>query len=187
MIKIGITGSIASGKTTVARIFAGTKHPLFSADQEVKKIYKQKIFKSIIAKKFKLKNRKNIKSKIKKIIFKNKSSIKQIEKIIHPIVRKQMRIFLKRNKKNKFVFLEIPLLIESRLMKSYDIIIFVNSRRKIRLKRYLKRGKNKNLFKLLNKKQLSPKKKMKFCHYVINNNGNLKKLKKTVKSVQSKL
>ena len=43
MIKIGITGSLASGKTTVAKIFAGKKFPLFSADKEVKEIYKQRI------------------------------------------------------------------------------------------------------------------------------------------------
>ena len=43
MIKIGITGSIASGKTTVARMLSGNKYPLFNADKEVKKIYKKKI------------------------------------------------------------------------------------------------------------------------------------------------
>ncbi len=42
MIKIGITGSIASGKSLVAKIIAGKKYPLFDADQAVKKIYKNK-------------------------------------------------------------------------------------------------------------------------------------------------
>ena len=46
MIKIGITGSIASGKTTAARIFAGKRYPLFNADKEVKDLYNQKYFKS---------------------------------------------------------------------------------------------------------------------------------------------
>ena len=45
MIKIGITGSLASGKTTVARMFSRGKYPLFNADKEVKKIYKKKFFK----------------------------------------------------------------------------------------------------------------------------------------------
>ena len=66
-------------------------------------------------------------------------------------------------------------------MKNYDKIILVNSRRDIRLKRYLKRGNNKKIFNLLNKRQLSPAKKIKFCDYVINNNGSLKLLKKILK------
>ncbi len=186
MIKIGITGSIASGKTTAARIFAGKKYPLFNADKEVKDLYNQKYFKSKISKKFKIQNTKNIKSKIKKIIINNKVLIKDVEKIIHPLVRRKIKIFIKKNKKKKFIFFEIPLLIESKLMKDYDVIIFINSKKKIRLKRYLKRGRDKKIFNLLDKRQLPPSKKIKFCDYVINNNKNLKKLKKVIKSIKTK-
>ena len=72
MIKIGITGSLASGKTTVARMFSRGKYPIFNADTEVKKIYKKKFFKKKIHTKFKLKNKKDIKSELQKIISKNK-------------------------------------------------------------------------------------------------------------------
>ena len=186
MIKIGITGSIASGKTTAARIFAGKRYPLFNADKEVKDLYNQKNFKSKILKKFKIQSTKNIKSKVKKIIINNKVLIKDVEKIIHPLVRRKIKIFIKKNKKKKFIFFEIPLLIESKLMKDYDVIIFINSKKKIRLKRYLKRGRDKKIFNLLDKRQLPPSKKIKFCDYVINNNNNLKKLKKTIKSIRIK-
>ena len=187
MIKIGITGSLASGKSTVAKILASKKYPLFDADKAVKKIYRTNIFKTKILKKFKLKSKNNIKNNIKKIISKNEKLLKDLEKIIHPIVRKQIRRFLKSNKKKKFVIFEIPLLIESKLMKNYDKIILVNSRRDLRLKRYLKRGNNKKIFNLLNKRQLSPVKKIKFCDYVINNNGSLKLLKKNIKNIMNKL
>ena len=187
MIKIGITGSLASGKSTVAKILASKKYPLFDADKAVKKIYRTNIFKTKILKKFKLKSKNNIKNNIKKIISKNEKLLKDLEKIIHPIVRKQIRNFLKRNKKKKFVIFEIPLLIESKLMKNYDKIILVNSRRDLRLKRYLKRGNNMKIFNLLNKRQLSPAKKIKFCDYVINNNGSLKLLKKNIKNIMIKI
>ena len=72
-------------------------------------------------------------------------------------------------------------------MKNYDKIILVNSRRDIRLKRYLKRGNNVKIFNLLNKRQLSPAKKIKFCDYVINNNGSLKLLKKNIKNIMIKI
>ena len=187
MIKIGVTGSIASGKTTVARILSGRKYPLFDADKEVNKIYKKNSFKKKICKKFKLKNNKNIKNKIKKIISKNKKSLKDLEKIIHPIVRKKIKNFSRRNKGKDFLIFEIPLLIENKLMKNYDKLIFVNSKKSIRLRRYLKRGKNKKIFNLLNKRQLTPVKKIKFCDYVINNNNSLKKLKKNVKIIKNKI
>ena len=61
MIKIGITGSLASGKSTVSRIFAGTKYPLFNADLQVSKIYRQKMFANKIFKVFRLNNKKNLK------------------------------------------------------------------------------------------------------------------------------
>ena len=93
MIKIGITGSIASGKTTVAKIISRKKYPLFDADKEVGKIYKKNSFKNKICKKFNLKNKKNIKRKIKIIISKNKNYLRDLEKIIHPLVKKQIRNF----------------------------------------------------------------------------------------------
>ena len=187
MIKIGITGSLASGKSTVAKIISSSKYPLFDADKAVKQIYQTSNVKTKIFKKFKLKKKTNIKNSIKEIISKNKKSLKDLEKIIHPIVRKRIKNFSKKNKRKKFVIFEIPLLIESKLMKNYDKIILVNSRRDIRLKRYLKRGNNAKIFNLLNKRQLSPAKKIKFCDYVINNNGSLKLLKKNIKNIMIKI
>ena len=103
MIKIGITGSLASGKSTVAKIISSKKYPLYNADKAVKKIYQTNVFKTKVFKKFKLKNKKNIKNKIKKIISSDKKNyLKDLEKIIHPLVRKQIIKFIKKNKKKNF-------------------------------------------------------------------------------------
>ena len=67
MIKIGITGSVASGKTTASKILSLSRGPLFSADKAVKELYNKKSFKSLISKKFKLKNNNQIKKSIKKL------------------------------------------------------------------------------------------------------------------------
>ena len=187
MLKIGITGSLASGKSTVAKIISFKKYPLFDADKAVKKIYQTKNFKTKVLKKFRLKNKKNIKNKIKKIVSKNRRSLKDLEKIIHPLVRKEIRRFSKINKRKKFLFFEIPLLIESKLMKNYDKIIFVNAKKNLRLKRYVRKGKSKEIFNILDKRQLSSSKKIKFCDYVINNNGSLKLLKKNIKNIMYQL
>jgi dephospho-CoA kinase len=177
---IGITGSIASGKTTVAHLMAGKKYPLFSADSVVASLYKKKYFIKILVNKFKLNKNKNIKEQIK-LILEKKKNIYKLEALIHPLVRKEMNIFIK--KKKKFLFLEIPLLIESKLNKCFDKIIFVNTKKKIRLKRYLNKNGNKKTFNLLDKRQISPTIKKKLSDFTINNNNSLATLKKNVKNL----
>ena len=177
---VGITGSIASGKTTVAHMLAGRKYPLFNADKAVSNLYKKKNFTKILVKRFKLDGNKKIKDQIKLVLKKNKKNLYKLETIIHPLVRKEMKIFLK--KKNKLLFLEIPLLIESKLKKYFDKVIFVDAKKKIRLKRYLKRNGKQKTFNLLNNRQLSPVIKKKICDYTINNNFSLELLKKNVKN-----
>ena len=79
MIKIGITGSLASGKTTASKILSFKRGPLFSADNAVKELYKNKHFKSLISKRFKIKNNSQLKKSLKKLILKNKNNIKIID------------------------------------------------------------------------------------------------------------
>ena len=68
-------------------------------------------------------------------------------------------------------------------MKFFNVIIFIKSKKKIRLKRFkLKRG-NKKLFSLLDNKQMSEQKKIKYCDYVVVNESNLKILKKNLSSI----
>jgi len=178
MIKIGITGSIASGKTTASKMISFKKGPLFSADDVVKKLYKQPKFQRKIAKILRFKIKKNFKQEIKKQIFKNEFLLKKLEKIIHPLVRKYMNNFILKNKNKRILFFEIPLLIESKLKKNFDVVIFIKSGKKTRLRRYKRNGGDEKLFKLLSKYQLKDKKKMKYCDYIIVNNKSLNVLKK---------
>ena len=106
MKKIGITGSLASGKTTASKILSNGKGPLFSADHEVKKLYKNKNFKKILIKKLKLKNQSNIKNILKRKILENSSFIIKLEKIIHPHVRRKMFRFEKKISKKSLFFLK---------------------------------------------------------------------------------
>ena len=180
MIVIGITGSIASGKSTVAELIAEKKYPLFNADKIVLNLYKNNKFITLLSKKFRLSSKKKIKNQIKLIVKKNKKTLKILERIIHPLVRKEMKNFLK-IKKKKFLILEIPLLIENKLSRYFDKVIFVDAKKKIRLKRYLKRNNDKKTFEILNKRQISSAVKKKACDLTINNNYSLTILKKNVK------
>ena len=179
MKKIGITGSVASGKSTASNYLSLKRGPLFSADDAVKKLYRNKNFKKLISEKLKIKNV-NIKENIKKKIVLSKKSFKKLEKIIHPLVRKQMKKFISKNSKKKILFFEIPLLIESNLMSNFDLIIFIKANKRIRLKRFKKKGGSNRLFNVLNNKQIKDSLKVKFCDHVIVNENNLMILKKNL-------
>ena len=97
-----------------------------------------------------------------------------------------MKKFTIKNKNKKFLFFEIPLLIESKLMKYFDKIIFIRSKKQLRLKRFKSKNGDKKLFNLLNSKQMRDNKKIKFCDYVVVNEKNLKILKKDLSTIMSK-
>ena len=80
MIKIGLTGSISSGKTTAINIISKNRRLIFSADKVVKKLYSNTIFKSRIAKKFGFKRNTDFKKKIERSNFKEKDQLKKIRK-----------------------------------------------------------------------------------------------------------
>lgn len=177
-MKIGITGSLSSGKSAALKMLARNKYPSFSADHFVRKLYKKKKFQIKLKKKFKIQNIKNIKKQIKDLIIQKKIQLVQLEELIHPIIRKNMKIFLKKNIKKRLIFLEIPLLIESKLKDYFDIIIFIEATKKIRLKRYMQKGGNKKIFLKLDKNQINQKKKKLNCDYLVVNNRSIKALKK---------
>ena len=178
MIKIGITGSLASGKTTASKILSFRRGPLFSADKAVEELYKNKHFKFLVSRRFRIKNNSQIKKSLKKLILKNKVNIKKLERIIHPLVRKKMKKFTSQNRNKKLLFYEIPLLIESKLMKHFNVVIFIKAKKKLRLKRFKSKSGDKNLFNILNNKQMNDKKKIKFCDHIVVNEKNLNILKK---------
>ena len=80
MIKIGITGSVASGKTTASKIISNRRGPLFSADKVVKKLYTQNNFKKLIARNLNFKLDKNFKKKTKKKNITEKKGFAEIRK-----------------------------------------------------------------------------------------------------------
>ena len=184
MIRIGILGDIGSGKSFVAKSF---NYPVFNADNEVGKLYKKnrKIFIKLnkalpkYITQFPIK-----KQEITRSILVNKNNLRKIIKIIHPEVRKKMNIFLKKNKKKKFVILDIPLLLENKINRKKDILIFVESK-KVEIIKRLKKRKNFD-YKILNKFrkiQLSLDYKKKKSKFIIKNNFTNGFIKKQIKYI----
>ena len=72
------------------------------------------------------------------------------------------------------------MLVESRLMKYFDIIFFIKAKKSLRLKRFKKKGGDRVFFNILNKKQFGDKKKAKYCDHIVVNEKNLNILKKNL-------
>ena len=184
MIKIGILGDIGSGKSYVAKNFG---YPVFNADAEVGKLYKKnrKVFKKLkkILPKYICLFPTN-KNEISNAILANRSNLKKIVKIVHLEIKKKMNIFLNKNKNRKVIILDIPLLLENKINKKNDILVFVQSKKLDILKRLRKR-KNFNP-KLLNKFkniQLPLDYKKKKAQFVIKNDFTKKSVNKSIKKI----
>ena len=188
MIRIGILGDIGSGKSFVAKKFG---YPVFNADHEVSKLYKRdrKVFKKLKETLPKYISSFPInKTQLSIAILANNINLKKIIKIVHPIVRLKMNKFIKKNKKKKFVVLDIPLLLENKINKKNDVLIFVDAKKSEINKRLIKRkGFNKKIIKSLKKFQLPLELKKKKSNFVIKNNFINESAKKSVKKILNKI
>jgi len=188
MIRIGILGKIGSGKSYVANSFG---FPVFSADNEVTKIYKKnkKIFIKLNKKLPKHIHTFPInKNEITKAILSNKNNLKKIIDIVHKEIRKEMRLFLNKNKNKEAVIFDIPLLLENKLYDKKDILVFVDSK-KIDIEKRLKKrlGFNWKLINKFKKIQFSVKYKKKKSHFTIKNDFTKKSIKLGIKNILNKI
>ena len=187
MIRIAVLGDIGSGKSYAAKQFG---YPVFNADTEVTKLYRKskkcynklkKILPNYITS-FPVK-----KIELSKAITANRQNLKKIVKIVHPEVRNRMNKFIKKNRSKKFIILDIPLLIENKLNKKNDILIFVDAKKQEINKRLKKRYSNSKSAQILKKFQLPVEFKKREADFIIKNNFRNNSIKKNVKKVKEKI
>ena len=188
MIRLAVVGDIGAGKSYVAKQF---RCPVFDADNEVAKLYAKnrkcysKLKKALpnYIKSFPVK-----KNKLSEAIMVNQNNIKKIIKIIHPEVRLRMNSFIRKNKHKKIVVLDIPLLMENKINKKKDILIFVDGKKNEVNKRLKKKYKNNiKIIKKLKKLQLPLEIKRKKSNFIVKNNFKNNYVKKNVRKVMEKI
>ena len=188
MIRVCVLGSIASGKSFISKLF---NCPIFNADREVIDIYKKdKNCFTKLNNKFPdyIKSFPVRKTELINAISSNNKSLKLISSIVHPIVRKRMKKFLKEKKNSKMIVLDIPLLLENKLNKKNDVLVFVNTQKKKILARVKKRRYyDKRILKHLKQNQLNLFKKRKLANYVIDNNFAPNIMKQKVNLLKKKI
>ena len=188
MIRIAVLGDIGSGKSYVAKQFG---YPVFNADVEVAKLYKKnrkcysklkKIFPEYIIS-FPVK-----KTELIRAIIAGQHNLRKIIKIIHPEIRFNMNNFVKKNKHKKFVILDIPLLMENKINKKNDILVFVDAKKNEINKRLKKRPNiNLKIIEKFKKLQLPVELKKKKSDFIIKNNFRNNSIKKNVKIILGKI
>ncbi len=188
MIRIAVLGDIGSGKSHVAKQFG---YPVFNADAEVARLYKKsrkcynKLKKALpeYIVSFPVK-----KIEISKAIIADQYNLKKIIKIVHPEVRSNMNNFIKKNKNKKLIILDIPLLMENKINKKNDILIFVDAKKK-EINKRLKKKFNINLkiVEKFKKLQLPVELKKQQSDFIIKNNFRNNSIKKNVKKVLEKI
>ena len=177
---IGLTGGIASGKSTVSKYLAEKGFKVYDADKIAKDISKKKSVQEEIILTFGDKildeNRNVDRKKLKEIVFKNKEKLKQLNAIIHPKVIDFYKE-LKEKNTDEIIIFDVPLLFESGIEKFCDKILVVISDYEIQLNRIVERDKiDRELASKIIKSQLSNKERIKKADVVIENNSSLEDL-----------
>ncbi len=196
MIKIGITGNIASGKTLIEKLLIQESVTIVDADILTHKLFENntdvinqvcKLFAPFASD---IKNNKGgiDRSKISNLAFNNKKLLKGLEKIIHPKVKQAFNEFFIKNKDKDIVAGIAPLLFESGMDKQFDYIIMIAINPDIQLKRLIKRNNlsKEQALKRINA-QVPQDKKIKKADFLINNSYDIENTKLQLKEILDKI
>lgn len=187
---VGLTGGIGSGKTTVANFFKELGVPIYIADDEAQKLMLESpLLKSELISLFGPKVYENgqlNKLLISESIFKDKTTLKAINNIVHPVVAIHFNKWLGLQE-SPYVIKEAAIFFENGSYKSLDAIITVVAPEECKIRRIMQRDiKSKKQIKAIMNNQWSDKKKIKMSDFVIENT-NLKQTKLLVKEIHEKL
>ena len=197
MIIIGLTGSIAMGKSATAKIFSSIGVPVFDADDCVHELMglNGKLV-PVIAKEFpetqeKIKNNRYInRVKLGNIVFKNNIMKRKLENIIHPQVGKERKKWTEwaTRQRYRIICYDIPLLYETKGEKSCDEVVVVSAPPLIQKQRALKR-KNMDLKKFNNilKTQMPDADKRKRSDFIVNSGNGYRFSRNQVENIVKKL
>ncbi len=186
-IKIGITGSIGMGKSTVSSIFRNNNIKVWDADFEVQTLYKKgkEGYNSIISIYPELEDEVEInRKKVFYLIREKKIDLKSIEEIIHPLLIKSREKFIKKYQIEKMLIFDIPLLYETKAQNWLNYVITVFCSEKNQIER-LKKRKNYDIKKInyLISKQIPIKQKNKKADFVINTDQDMKQVERRVVNI----
>lgn len=189
---LGLTGGIASGKSTVSKIFKKYGIYIADADKIAKELGNRKdVIDEIGEKISKIVIDKNgivDRAKLKEIVFSDKSKLEILNKIYHPKIREEFKKIKLNSSKNDIIIFDVPLLFETGMYTLCDknILVYVNE--DIQIERLIARdGITKELAKKIIDSQMSLDEKKSKSDILIENNDSLEELEKKVEIVYKKI
>jgi dephospho-CoA kinase len=177
MIKVGVTGGIGSGKSTVCKVFKVLGIPVFEADQVARQLMNSDagvriqlidLFGSSVYLSDQTIDRKFLSA----IVFNNPSLLSGLNSIVHPAVRKAFDVWCK-NQQSPYVIQEAAILFESGFYKMMDKTIVVATDESERIQRVMKRDKtSEEQVRQRIRNQWTDEQRIKMADFVIHNNDN---------------
>lgn len=182
MIKVAITGNIASGKSQTEAFFLPFCGEIYDTDKIVHNLYQNKSFLSQIPAKFNpsefIENLQINRQKLAEKFFNNEKFKKEFENFIHPIVWEKIEEIFEQNKNKKFTFISIPQLFECGWQNKFDKIILITAPENVRIERLIARnGLSKEEAQKRINTQIKEEEKIKYSDFIIENNSTLDDLK----------
>ncbi len=142
LLKIGITGGIGSGKSTVCNIFHILGIPVFDADKEARKLYDELLVKEIIIREFgedMYPNGTFDRKRMSDLVFQSPEKLKRLNALLHPLVQVQYDTWIQQQQQSPYAIKEAALLIESESYRQLDQLILVTCPLEKRIERVMKR------------------------------------------------
>ena len=181
MLKVGISGKIAAGKSEVEKILHNLNYKVYDLDKISHDLLKSNVsIKNEILTEFKTLDRKELGN----IVFNDEAEKQKLENIIYPKLKEIILELFEENKEEKVIFISGALLFKSGFSKLFDKTIFIDADDKIRLERLMKRN---NLSIEVAKSRLNLQDDKNSADFIIKNNSDIKNLEKEIKNIIKKL
>jgi dephospho-CoA kinase len=188
---LGLTGSIAMGKTTVSNMFRDLGVQVWCADNEVNELYKingaatkvfSKEFPSVVTKTG------VDRKKLRGLIHEDNAILKKVERIVHPLLEHSKVNFIRSNKDFPLIVFDIPLLFETQQEKNFDAVLVVTASELTQKKRVLSRKNiNEQDFLLIKRNQMNEQEKIKRADFLINTDKSLLETKQDIFEIYQKI
>lgn len=192
MLKAGITGGIGSGKSTITRLFHDLGVPIYNSDERAKWLLSKNVdlmdqIKLLFGQESYSNNKLN-RAHIANIVFQDNDMLKQLNAIVHPMVKIDFENWLLLHKKEPLVIKEAAILIESGAYKELDVLIVVLANKKTRIKRVINRDNvSKEDVEKRMDTQISDSERLKFANFSVDNNKDQSNLKMQVGELYKQL
>jgi dephospho-CoA kinase len=187
-MKVGLTGGIGAGKSTVADLFSQNGAVVIRSDELARQVIEPQTpgFQQVIdrfGKDFVNSEGYIDRAKLAQIVFQDDAALKDLENIVHPLVRSKTNQIIDQHTSETIIVNEIPLLLEKKMESLFDFLVIVISSEKNRLERLAQRGLTAEQATARMVKQVSDDERKAAADFLIVNDGNLDQLEADVEKI----